>query len=64
MNGIQATKTIRKQFPEVRVLVLTTYDTDEWVINAIRKSCQHDLCEVRRHRPDTGSHPRHPCRIS
>lgn len=36
MNGIQATKTIREKFPEVRVLVLTTYDADEWVINAIR----------------------------
>jgi two-component system, NarL family, response regulator LiaR len=36
MNGIQATKTIREQFPEIHVLVLTTYDADEWVINAIR----------------------------
>ena len=36
MNGIQATKAIREQFPAVRVLVLTTYDADEWVINAIR----------------------------
>ena len=36
INGIQATKSIREQFPQVRVLVLTTYDADEWVINAIR----------------------------
>jgi two-component system, NarL family, response regulator LiaR len=36
MNGVQATKVIREQFPAVRVLVLTTYDTDEWVIDAIR----------------------------
>jgi DNA-binding NarL/FixJ family response regulator len=36
MNGIQATKAIREKFPEVRVLVLTTYDADEWVIDAIR----------------------------
>ncbi|HET9910981.1 MAG TPA: response regulator transcription factor [Anaerolineales bacterium] len=36
MNGIQATKAIREKFPQVRVLVLTTYDADEWVINAIR----------------------------
>jgi DNA-binding NarL/FixJ family response regulator len=36
MNGIQATKAIREQFPNVRILVLTTYDADEWVINAIR----------------------------
>jgi DNA-binding NarL/FixJ family response regulator len=36
MNGIQATKAIHEQFPGVRILVLTTYDADEWVINAIR----------------------------
>jgi DNA-binding NarL/FixJ family response regulator len=36
MNGIQATRLIRKQYPQVRVLVLTTYDADEWVFDAIR----------------------------
>ena len=36
MNGIQATRAIREQFPDVHVLVLTTYDEDEWVIDAIR----------------------------
>ena len=36
MNGIQATKLIKDRYPDVRVLVLTTYDGDEWVINAIR----------------------------
>jgi DNA-binding NarL/FixJ family response regulator len=36
MNGVQATKTIREKFPNVRVLVLTTYDVDEWVLNAVR----------------------------
>ena len=36
MNGVQATKAIREQFPNVRVLVLTTYDADEWVLDAIR----------------------------
>src|SRR6266540_620490 len=36
MNGIQATRQIRDQFPDVHVLVLTTYDADEWVFDAIR----------------------------
>jgi two-component system, NarL family, response regulator LiaR len=36
MNGIQATRLIRERFPSVRVLVLTTYDADEWVFDAIR----------------------------
>lgn len=35
-NGVQATRQIRSQFPNVKVLVLTTYDDDEWVLNAIR----------------------------
>ncbi len=36
MNGIQATRLIRQQFPDTKVLVLTTYDDDEWVFDAIR----------------------------
>jgi DNA-binding NarL/FixJ family response regulator len=36
MNGIQATRLIRERFPSVRVLVLTTYDADEWVFDAVR----------------------------
>jgi DNA-binding NarL/FixJ family response regulator len=36
MNGIQATRQISDQFPDIHVLVLTTYDADEWVFDAIR----------------------------
>jgi NarL family two-component system response regulator LiaR len=36
MNGIQATRLIREQYPGVKILVLTTYDADEWVFDAIR----------------------------
>lgn len=36
MNGIQATRKIQEQFPDTRVLVLTTYDDDGWVFDAIR----------------------------
>ncbi len=36
LNGIQATQRIRQRFPQVRVLVLTTYDDDEWLFDAIR----------------------------
>jgi len=36
VNGIQATRTLRERHPEVGVLVLTTYDADEWVLNAVR----------------------------
>jgi DNA-binding NarL/FixJ family response regulator len=36
MNGIHATREIRTHYPQTRVLVLTTYDADEWVFDAIR----------------------------
>ncbi len=36
LTGIQATKLIRQQYPSVHVLILTTYDADEWVLDAIR----------------------------
>jgi len=36
MNGIQATARIRQEHPTTRVLVLTTYDDDGWVFDAIR----------------------------
>ena len=36
MNGIEATREIRARFPQIKILVLTTYDDDEWVFDAIR----------------------------
>jgi two-component system, NarL family, response regulator LiaR len=36
MNGIHATKEIKEKFPETKVLVLTTYDADAWLFDAIR----------------------------
>lgn len=36
LNGIQATRRIRDRFPAIKVLVLTTYDFDEWVLDAVR----------------------------
>ena len=36
LNGIQATKLIKEKFPEIKILVLTTYDADAWLFDAIR----------------------------
>jgi DNA-binding NarL/FixJ family response regulator len=36
MNGIHATKEIKKKYPDTKVLVLTTYDADAWLFDAIR----------------------------
>lgn len=36
MDGIQATASIKRRYPRVKVLVLTTHSDDEWLFDAIR----------------------------
>ena len=36
MNGVLATRKIKEDYSDVYVLVLTTYDDDEWIFDAIR----------------------------
>jgi DNA-binding NarL/FixJ family response regulator len=36
LNGIHATARITREHPGVKVVVLTTYDADEWLFDAIR----------------------------
>jgi DNA-binding NarL/FixJ family response regulator len=36
MNGVEAIRQIRAKHPDIKVLVLTTYDDDEWVFDAIQ----------------------------
>ena len=36
MNGVQATRSLRRLFPDLYVLVLTTFADDEWIFDAIR----------------------------
>jgi DNA-binding NarL/FixJ family response regulator len=36
MNGVEATRQIKTKFPGVKVLVLTTYGTDDWVLDALK----------------------------
>ena len=36
MNGVEATRQILRQPGQPRVLVLTTYDHDEWLFEALR----------------------------
>lgn len=37
MNGIEITEVLKRQYPQVKVLVLTSYVDDEHVISAIDK---------------------------
>jgi len=36
MNGIHTTKAIKEKYPDTKVLILTTYDADAWLFDAIR----------------------------
>lgn len=36
MDGVEATRQIRNKYPEIKVLVLTTFDEDEWLFSAIQ----------------------------
>jgi DNA-binding NarL/FixJ family response regulator len=36
MDGVEATRQIRNKYPDVKVLVLTTFDEDEWLFAAIQ----------------------------
>jgi DNA-binding NarL/FixJ family response regulator len=40
MGGVQATRMITRELPEVQVVVLTTYDTDDLVFDAVRAGAQ------------------------
>lgn len=36
VNGVEATRRIHARHPDIKILVLTTYDDDEWLFDAIR----------------------------
>ncbi len=36
LNGIQATRQIVAALPRIQIIILTTYDTDDWVFDGIR----------------------------
>lgn len=36
LNGVQATRKITATYPDIYILILTTYDDDEWIFDAIR----------------------------
>ena len=50
MNGIEALATIRREQPECKVLMLTTFDDDEYIVQAFRAgSCGYLLKDIPSH---------------
>jgi len=47
VNGIQATRKLRELYPQMQVLVLTTYTDDEWLFDAIRSGASGYLLKDR-----------------
>ena len=43
LGGVEATMAIRKEFPDARVIVLTTFDTDEDIYRAIQSGAKSFL---------------------
>jgi two-component system NarL family response regulator len=43
MGGVETTMAIRKEFPDARVIVLTTFDTDEDIYRAIQSGAKSYL---------------------
>lgn len=35
LNGVEATKKIKKEFPNIKVIILTTFDDEEYIIEAL-----------------------------
>lgn len=40
MDGVTALENIRKQFPDIHVIVLTAFDTDERIVNALKSGAR------------------------
>ena len=40
MNGVQAARQIRQSFPSIHIIILTTYDDDEWLFDALHSGVQ------------------------
>ena len=36
MNGVEAARALRREQPALKILILTTYDQEEWVFDAVR----------------------------
>ncbi len=47
MNGVQATRRLRELYPDIQILVLTTYADDEWLFDAIRNGAAGYLLKDR-----------------
>ena len=36
MDGVQCTKVIKESYPDIKIIVLTTFDDDEYIFDALK----------------------------
>ncbi|WP_077324915.1 response regulator transcription factor [Virgibacillus siamensis] len=46
MNGIEATRQIKKRWPDVKILILTTFNDDEYAVQALREGANGFLLKT------------------
>ncbi|GGA85594.1 response regulator transcription factor [Ornithinibacillus halotolerans] len=46
MNGIEATRIIKKQWPEVKIIILTTFNDDEYAVEALKEGANGFLLKT------------------
>jgi DNA-binding NarL/FixJ family response regulator len=46
MNGIEATRKIKKQWPDVKILILTTFNDDEYAVKALKEGANGFLLKT------------------
>ncbi|MGJ9459958.1 response regulator transcription factor [Oceanobacillus sp. CF4.6] len=46
MNGIDATRIIREQFPDIKILILTTFNDDEYAYQALKQGASAFLLKT------------------
>lgn len=46
MNGIEATRIIKKQWPTVKILILTTFNDDEYAVQALKEGANGFLLKT------------------
>lgn len=46
MNGIEATRKIKKRWPEVKIVILTTFNDDEYAMEALREGANGYLLKT------------------
>jgi len=40
MNGVECTGIVKKKFPDIKVLILTTFDDDEYIIDCLKNGAE------------------------